>query len=355
VEHVQRGPDGTPRFLKLAEYEEAWISGQVCRKSRSISKKEVERHNRPDDAWIIVNREVINVTSWMQDHPGGSQVLVEFAGGDASHEWNQIHGPEALRNARFDAVQAIQGRLDEADDERPETPGQTHRFGNCEDNSVGRQGWRRSEQLVPVSLIHRKQETCKNWSKHLPVGGVNPSVCIQFSGEIQETQEAVHAHSDTGMSQGLSRLLAPLLRGERQCQGQRRLVSQIVPIDFIAGVVDFELSLGHKAVWDTICRFAYFASLVLSTTDLWRYYRTPSGTAINNCADFTTGTCDDDRLLAHGLMYSDSVGPAYASIGLASTVLCAVFCEVACTIGGGHSLAWHLRRTLRFWNWFICR
>jgi len=45
--------------------------------------KEVEVHNKDGDAWIIINRNVYNVSSWIGFHPGGD-VILEGLGKDAS-------------------------------------------------------------------------------------------------------------------------------------------------------------------------------------------------------------------------------------------------------------------------------
>lgn len=50
-------------------------------------------HNKVQDAWIILNGEVLDVTRWIPLHPGGEQTLVRFLGKDASLEWNMIHAP----------------------------------------------------------------------------------------------------------------------------------------------------------------------------------------------------------------------------------------------------------------------
>ncbi len=36
--------------------------------------EEVLQHNTANDCWIIINKRVYNVTSWIPRHPGGEQV-----------------------------------------------------------------------------------------------------------------------------------------------------------------------------------------------------------------------------------------------------------------------------------------
>lgn len=61
-----------------------------------ISADDVKKHNKKDDAWIIVNGNVIDVTKWIPLHPGGEQVIEAFMGQDASEEWNAIHKPGTI-------------------------------------------------------------------------------------------------------------------------------------------------------------------------------------------------------------------------------------------------------------------
>lgn len=41
---------------------------------------EVAKHNTREDAWIIVGRKVLDVTHWLDEHPGGDVVLLDAAG-----------------------------------------------------------------------------------------------------------------------------------------------------------------------------------------------------------------------------------------------------------------------------------
>lgn len=58
-----------------------------------VSKEEVALHNKVQDAWLILNGEVLDVTRWIPLHPGGEQTIKRFLGKDASLEWNMIHAP----------------------------------------------------------------------------------------------------------------------------------------------------------------------------------------------------------------------------------------------------------------------
>ena len=44
----------------------------------------MSRHRTKDDCWIIYRGEVYNVTSWLDKHPGGTQLLLDHAGEDVT-------------------------------------------------------------------------------------------------------------------------------------------------------------------------------------------------------------------------------------------------------------------------------
>merc|ERR1719301_262995 len=65
---------------------------------------EVAKHNTEQDCWVVVNDQVLDVTSFLKDHPGGELAIVTFAGKDASEEFNMIHPPDVIGKYAPDAV-----------------------------------------------------------------------------------------------------------------------------------------------------------------------------------------------------------------------------------------------------------
>jgi len=58
--------------------------------------EEVAKHVTKEDCWIVLNGQVVNVTSFLPDHPGGDQVVLSFAGKDASEDFNMLHPPDTI-------------------------------------------------------------------------------------------------------------------------------------------------------------------------------------------------------------------------------------------------------------------
>ncbi|KAF6763025.1 cytochrome b2 [Ephemerocybe angulata] len=61
-----------------------------------ISGKEVAVHNNRESCWIIVHGKVYDVTDFLDDHPGGSKIILKYAGKDATQEYEPIHPPDAI-------------------------------------------------------------------------------------------------------------------------------------------------------------------------------------------------------------------------------------------------------------------
>merc|ERR1719248_565069 len=70
---------------------------------------EVAKHNTAQDCWVVVNDQVLNVTNFLKDHPGGELAIVTFAGKDASEEFNMIHPPDVIPKYAPDAVIGVLG------------------------------------------------------------------------------------------------------------------------------------------------------------------------------------------------------------------------------------------------------
>jgi flavocytochrome c len=51
---------------------------------KEFTMEEVAKHNKKDDLWIVVKGVVMDVTNWLDEHPGGAQALFAHMGRDAS-------------------------------------------------------------------------------------------------------------------------------------------------------------------------------------------------------------------------------------------------------------------------------
>jgi len=63
---------------------------------KEFSLEEVAQHNKKDDLWIAVKGVVLDVTNWLDEHPGGPQALFSHMGRDATEEFAMLHDDEVI-------------------------------------------------------------------------------------------------------------------------------------------------------------------------------------------------------------------------------------------------------------------
>ncbi|KAF3686441.1 Cytochrome b5 Microsomal cytochrome b5 type A [Channa argus] len=58
--------------------------------------EEIRLHNLSNDTWLIIHDKVYDITSFLEEHPGGEEVLLEQAGGDATESFEDVgHSTDA--------------------------------------------------------------------------------------------------------------------------------------------------------------------------------------------------------------------------------------------------------------------
>ncbi|KAI0628939.1 glyoxylate dehydrogenase [Trametes polyzona] len=63
---------------------------------RVYSASEVAAHASRESCWIIVHGKVYDVTDFLDEHPGGSKIILKYAGKDATEAYEPIHPPDAI-------------------------------------------------------------------------------------------------------------------------------------------------------------------------------------------------------------------------------------------------------------------
>ncbi|KAI0842850.1 FMN-dependent dehydrogenase-domain-containing protein [Hypoxylon sp. FL0890] len=61
-----------------------------------ISAEEVVKHTTPESCWVVLYGNVYDVTEFLPSHPGGSKIILQLAGRDATEEYDPIHPPGTL-------------------------------------------------------------------------------------------------------------------------------------------------------------------------------------------------------------------------------------------------------------------
>ncbi|KAJ2315212.1 Cytochrome b5 [Coemansia sp. RSA 2702] len=65
--------------------------------AKSFTAEEIGKHNTRDDVWIVISNKVYNVTNFLDEHPGGEEVILENAGKDATNDFDDIGHSEDAR------------------------------------------------------------------------------------------------------------------------------------------------------------------------------------------------------------------------------------------------------------------
>lgn len=64
---------------------------------KEYTYEEVAKHNTEADCWVVVAGQVLDVTKFLKDHPGGKKAILIYAGKDATEEFNMLHKPDVIQ------------------------------------------------------------------------------------------------------------------------------------------------------------------------------------------------------------------------------------------------------------------
>ncbi|XP_055302035.1 cytochrome b5-like [Sitodiplosis mosellana] len=62
---------------------------------KKFTYAQVREHNEAADLWLIIDEKVYDVTKFLNEHPGGEEVLIDAGGKDATKEFNDVGHSEA--------------------------------------------------------------------------------------------------------------------------------------------------------------------------------------------------------------------------------------------------------------------
>ena len=76
---------------------------------KKIPLSEIEKHNKENDCWVILYDKVYDLTEFINEHPGGKDSIMLYAGKDATEAFDLIHDESVLDkytpNAKIGEVQ----------------------------------------------------------------------------------------------------------------------------------------------------------------------------------------------------------------------------------------------------------
>lgn len=63
---------------------------------KEFTLEEVAKHNKKEDLWVVVKGVVMDLSNWLDEHPGGPQAIMNFMGRDATEEFEMLHDDEVI-------------------------------------------------------------------------------------------------------------------------------------------------------------------------------------------------------------------------------------------------------------------
>ena len=62
--------------------------------AKIFTQKEIAKHDKPKDCWVIINSNVYDMTSYIKKHCGSKMSIIKHCGGDASGGYGKFHGQD---------------------------------------------------------------------------------------------------------------------------------------------------------------------------------------------------------------------------------------------------------------------
>ncbi|KAG8383026.1 hypothetical protein BUALT_Bualt05G0141400 [Buddleja alternifolia] len=65
--------------------------------TKLYSMEEASQHNTTDDCWVVIDGKVYDVSSYLDEHPGGDDVFLRTTGKDATDEFEDAGHSKSAR------------------------------------------------------------------------------------------------------------------------------------------------------------------------------------------------------------------------------------------------------------------
>ncbi|GMH27568.1 hypothetical protein Nepgr_029411 [Nepenthes gracilis] len=65
--------------------------------TKLFSMQEISQHKAKDDCWLVIDGKVYDVTTYLDEHPGGDDVVLEVTGKDAKEEFEDAGHSKSAR------------------------------------------------------------------------------------------------------------------------------------------------------------------------------------------------------------------------------------------------------------------
>jgi cytochrome b involved in lipid metabolism len=75
----------------------------IQQEAKSINLSELSKHNKSNDCWVAIRGNVYDVTSYLDEHPGGADLILNYCGEDATSAYNN-KGGEGRHSSKADSI-----------------------------------------------------------------------------------------------------------------------------------------------------------------------------------------------------------------------------------------------------------
>jgi len=112
--------------------------------AKQFTIEEVKDHNNRNSNWLIIHDKVYDVTKFLEEHPGGEEVLLEQAGKDATEAFEDVgHSTDAREMMKKFKI----GELNSEDRKQLDANQKAQWDESEEGTSTSWKSW-----LIPISL-----------------------------------------------------------------------------------------------------------------------------------------------------------------------------------------------------------
>eukprot|EP00002_Diphylleia_rotans_P007461 TRINITY_DN169_c0_g5_i1.p1 TRINITY_DN169_c0_g5~~TRINITY_DN169_c0_g5_i1.p1 ORF type:complete len:139 (-),score=41.08 TRINITY_DN169_c0_g5_i1:642-1058(-) len=92
--------------------------------SKTFTWEEVKQHANRNSLWFVYKGKVLDVTAFLDEHPGGDEIIIERGGKDGTQEFDDIgHSKEAYDMLNKYVIGTLEGA--EAVEEKPAAKAET--------------------------------------------------------------------------------------------------------------------------------------------------------------------------------------------------------------------------------------
>ena len=102
--HLGTPQPETKKAMEVTTSPNAALPSQPSSGEKTYTSDEVAMHKKKEDIWVIIDGQVLDVTKFLPDHPGGEKAILLYAGRDATEEFNMLHDPKVIPRYAPDAV-----------------------------------------------------------------------------------------------------------------------------------------------------------------------------------------------------------------------------------------------------------